>query len=47
MFEYFKPEEAGVLIKEQNRVKASKKDFEEVAGKMSLLFYNQKVNVIL
>ena len=47
MFEHIKPPEAGVFIKEEKRLKASKKEFDEVAGKMSLDNYQKKINVSL
>ncbi len=44
MFEHFRPEEAGVFIKEDKRLKCSKKEFEEITGKMSLDNYQRKIN---
>jgi len=44
MFEHFRPEEAGVFIKEEKRLKCSKKEFEEITGKMSLDNYQRKIN---
>lgn len=45
MFEFIKPPDAGVFIKENKRLKCSKKEFEEVTGKMSLDNYQKKINV--
>jgi hypothetical protein len=47
MFEFVKPADAGVYIKEDKRLKASKKEFEEITGKMSLDNYQRKINVSL
>lgn len=47
MFEFFKPSEAGVYIKEDKKMKYSKKEFEEIYGKMSLDNYQKKINVII
>lgn len=46
MFEFFKPPDAGVAIREDKKYKQSKKDFEEITGKMSLDIYQKKINVI-
>ena len=46
MFEFFKPNETGIYFKENAKIKQSKKDYEEVYGKMSLDIYNKKINVL-
>lgn len=46
MFDFFKPGEAGIYLKEDRKVKASKKEFEELYGQMSLDNYQKKINVI-
>ena len=45
MFEYIRPTEAGVNIREAHRIKNSKKAFEDVTGKMSIENYQKKINV--
>jgi len=45
MFDFFKPPDAGVAIREDKKYKSSKKDFEEITGKMSLDVYQKKINV--
>lgn len=45
MFDFFKPPDAGVTIKEDKKLKMSKKEFDEVTGKMSLDNYQKKINV--
>ena len=43
MFEYFKPEEAGVFLREDRRVKHSKREFEDVVGRTSMAAYQHKI----
>eukprot|EP00347_Sterkiella_histriomuscorum_P003628 403363556 len=45
MFDFFKPPDAGVVIKEDKKFKGSKKEFDEITGKMSLDNYQKKINV--
>lgn len=45
MFEYIKPSDAGIFIKCNNRAKYSKKEYEDVAGRMSLETYWKKTSV--
>ncbi len=45
MFDFFKPPDAGVVIKEDKKFKSSKKEFDEITGKMSLDNYQKKINV--
>lgn len=45
MFDFFKVGDAGIFLKEQRKVKYSKKDFEDIYGKMSIDQYQKKINV--
>ena len=45
MFDYMVPNEAGVFIKCNHRAKYSKKEYEDVVGKMSLETYWKKTSV--
>lgn len=47
MFDFFKPIDAGFLIKQDKKLKYSKKKFDEVYGKMSVDTYTKKVTVSL
>lgn len=45
MFDFFKPADAGFMIKEDKRLKFSKKEFDELEGRMSVDNYAKKVTV--
>jgi hypothetical protein len=45
MFEHVVPNDYGVSIREEGRVKNSKKDYEDVIKLMSLDHYQRKINV--
>ena len=45
MFEQVVPNDYGVSIREEGRVKNSKKDYEDVIKLMSLDHYQRKINV--
>ena len=47
MFDFFKPADAGFLIKEDKKLKFSKKEFDHIYGSMSINNYTKKVTVIL
>ena len=46
MFDFFKPTDAGFKIKQENKLKFSKKNFDEIYGKMSVDGYCKKVTVM-
>lgn len=45
MFDFIQPVEAGVTIKEDKKMKGSRKEYQEVVGLMSLEEYQKKINV--
>lgn len=45
MFDFFKPADAGFLIKQDKKIKYSKKEFDEIYGQMSVDNYAKKVTV--